>query len=498
MKLSELCKNIEYICIQGEMSKEIEGIAYDSRKVGEHFLFVCLVGALCDGHRYIADAVRNGAEVIVLEELCMCDVPDNITVIQMKSTRRGLALLSANFFGNPAECLTTIGITGTKGKTTISYMIKSILEEAGEKVGLIGTLGALVASEKVPVKNTTPESYEIQRLLRRMVDSGCRYAVMEVSSQGLKQHRVEGICFDYGIFTNLSPDHISPAEHASFQEYLECKRKLFGQCRTGIINIDDPYWKKITENHTCKIRTYSLSKQADLEAVAVEYLKEEGKLGMQFVTDGCVTDFVQVHIPGRFSVHNALAAMLVCHLSDIGNEEILSGISKAFIRGRAELASVSEDFAVVIDYAHNELSTKSILDALLEYKPRKLFCLFGCGGNRPKLRRFAMGKTAGELADLCILTCDNPRDEELCEINADIKEGLAQAKHSRYIEIYDREKAIHYCLEHAPRGSIVALLGKGHEDYQEIRGIKHHFDEREILAEWKEKREVEPGNCTAF
>lgn len=418
MKLSELCKNIEYICIQGEMSKEIEGIAYDSRKAKEHFLFVCLVGALCDGHQYIADAVRNGADVIVLEELGMCNVPDNITVIQMKSTRKGLALLSANFFGNPAEHLTTIGITGTKGKTTISYMIKGILEEAGEKVGVIGTLGAVVGSAQIPVKNTTPESYELQRILRTMVDNGCRYAVVEVSSQGLKQHRVEGICFDYGIFTNLSLDHISPTEHATFQEYLECKRKLFRQCMTGIINIDDNYWKMVTENRSCRILTYSASKQADLEALAIEYLKEEGKIGMKFITDGCMEDFVQVFIPGKFSVYNALAAMLVCHVLGISSKKILTGIARTSVQGRSELVEVSDDFTVVIDYAHNEISTKSILNALLEYRPRKLICLFGCGGNRPRLRRTAMGKVAGQLSDVCIITCDNPRNEELCQINA--------------------------------------------------------------------------------
>ena len=486
MKLFELCQNTEYTCLQGKLTREVAGIAYDSRKAEAHFLFVCLVGGQSDGHRYISDAIKNGADVIVTERIPEEKLPETITVLQMKSTRKGLAQLSAAFFGYPAKRLTTIGITGTKGKTTTSFMIKSMLEQAGKKVGLIGTLGAFIGETAVPQKNTTPESWEIQRLLRAMADEGCEYAVMEVSSQGLKQHRTDAITFDYGIFTNLSPDHIGPLEHESFEEYILCKSRLFSQCKTGIVNADDCYRTEVTKGHTCDIVSYSILTQSNLKAEAVDYLDEEDGLGMHFTTCGCLTVYAKVFIPGTFSVYNALAAMLCCHLCGVRKEAILPGLSRAKVCGRAELVTVSKDFSVVIDYAHNEASTDGILEALQKYRPNRLICLFGCGGNRPKIRRFAMGEAAGRRADLCVLTCDNPRDEALCDINTDIKEGLFSVKHSRYIEIDDREKAIYYCLDHAQKGDIIVLLGKGHETYQEIKGVKYHFDEREVLAKWKE------------
>lgn len=483
MKLQKLCEKVEYDCLQGSMDVEIKDVIYDSRKLEKDTVFVCMIGAKTDGHNYIPDAVEKEAAAIVVEkEIDLSKIPDSITVIRVKSARKALAYMSAAYFDYPAKELVTIGLTGTKGKTTTTYMIKGVLEQAGKKTGLIGTIGSLAGDKKLPSKNTTPESYELHRLFREMVKQGCEYVVMEVSSQGLKLDRTAGIEFDYGVFTNLSPDHIGPAEHASFEEYLECKSLLFRQCKCGIINIDDEHAKEILKGHTCEVKTFSTLKDADLKADQIGFLKENGKLGMHFSVSGCMTDEVKVHIPGRFSVYNAMVTMLVCHLAGIADEAILEALEKVQVKGRVEMLPVSDKFSLIIDYAHNEVSTRSVLTTLLEYHPNRLICVYGGGGNRSKLRRYDMGEVTGELADLCVLTCDNPRDEEIKDINNDIKIGLAKSG-GTYVEIDDRKEAIRYCIENAKEGDMIVLLGKGHEDYQEIKGVKYHFDEREAVAE---------------
>ena len=442
-----------------------------------------MVGAVTDGHKYIPDAVEKGASVIVLErEEEAAQIPENITVLKVASARLALALMSAALFDHPARKLVTIGLTGTKGKTTTTYMIKKVLEMAGKKVGLIGTIGAMIGEEHLPSKNTTPESYELHRMFAAMVEAGCEYVVMEVSSQGLKLDRTAGILFDYGIFTNLSPDHIGPAEHASFEEYMECKSLLFRQCRIGIVNADDEHVDGILKGHTCEVKTFSAEREADLMASDIGFINEDGKLGMHFKVSGCMDCQAKVHIPGRFSVYNSMVTMLVCHLAGISDEAILEGLSKVQVKGRVEMLPVSKDYTLIIDYAHNEVSTRSVLTTLMEYHPKRLICVYGGGGNRSKLRRYDMGEVTGEMADLCVLTCDNPRDEEIRDINNDIKVGLARSN-GKYIEIDDRKEAIAYCMKNAKPGDMIVLLGKGHEDYQEIKGVKYHFDEREAVAE---------------
>ena len=458
-------------------------IIYDSRKIAPETMFVCMVGAVTDGHKYIPDAVEKGASVIVLErEEEAAQIPENITVLKVASARLALALMSAALFDHPARKLVTIGLTGTKGKTTTTYMIKKVLEMAGKKVGLIGTIGAMIGEEHLPSKNTTPESYELHRMFAAMVEAGCEYVVMEVSSQGLKLDRTAGVLFDYGIFTNLSPDHIGPAEHASFEEYMECKSLLFRQCRIGIVNADDEHVEGILKGHTCEVKTFSAEKEADLMASDIGFINEDGKLGMHFKVSGCMDCQAKVHIPGRFSVYNSMETMLVCHLAGISDEAILEGLSKVQVKGRVEMLPVSKDYTLIIDYAHNEVSTRSVLTTLMEYHPKRLICVYGGGGNRSKLRRYDMGEVTGEMADLCVLTCDNPRDEEIRDINNDIKVGLARSN-GKYIEIDDRKEAIAYCMKNAKPGDMIVLLGKGHEDYQEIKGVKYHFDEREAVAE---------------
>lgn len=483
MKLSKICEEIEYTLLQGSFETEVRDIIYDSRKIAPETMFVCMVGAVTDGHKYIPDAVEKEASVIVLEkEEEAAQIPENITVLKVESARLALALMSAALFDHPARKLVTIGLTGTKGKTTTTYMIKKVLEMAGKKVGLIGTIGAMIGEEHLPSKNTTPESYELHRMFAAMVEAGCEYVVMEVSSQGLKLDRTAGILFDYGIFTNLSPDHIGPAEHASFEEYMECKSLLFRQCRIGIVNADDEHVDGILKGHTCEVKTFSAEREADLMASDIGFINEDGKLGMHFKVSGCMDCQAKVHIPGRFSVYNSMVTMLVCHLAGISDEAILEGLSKVQVKGRVEMLPVSKDYTLIIDYAHNEVSTRSVLTTLMEYHPKRLICVYGGGGNRSKLRRYDMGEVTGEMADLCVLTCDNPRDEEIRDINNDIKVGLARSN-GKYIEIDDRKEAIAYCMKNAKPGDMIVLLGKGHEDYQEIKGVKYHFDEREAVAE---------------
>ncbi len=483
MKLRKICEEIEYTLLQGSLETEVRDIIYDSRKIAPETMFVCMVGAVTDGHKYIPDAVEKEASVIVLEkEEEAAQIPENITVLKVESARLALALMSAALFDHPARKLVTIGLTGTKGKTTTTYMIKKVLEMAGKKVGLIGTIGAMIGEEHLPSKNTTPESYELHRMFAAMVEAGCEYVVMEVSSQGLKLDRTAGILFDYGIFTNLSPDHIGPAEHASFEEYMECKSLLFRQCRIGIVNADDEHVDGILKGHTCEVKTFSAEREADLMASDIGFINEDGKLGMHFKVSGCMDCQAKVHIPGRFSVYNSMVTMLVCHLAGISDEAILEGLSKVQVKGRVEMLPVSKDYTLIIDYAHNEVSTRSVLTTLMEYHPKRLICVYGGGGNRSKLRRYDMGEVTGEMADLCVLTCDNPRDEEIRDINNDIKVGLARSN-GKYIEIDDRKEAIAYCMKNAKPGDMIVLLGKGHEDYQEIKGVKYHFDEREAVAE---------------
>lgn len=483
MKLRKICEEIEYTLLQGSLETEVRDIIYDSRKIAPETMFVCMVGAVTDGHKYIPDAVEKEASVIVLEkEEEAAQIPENITVLKVESARLALALMSAALFDHPARKLVTIGLTGTKGKTTTTYMIKKVLEMAGKKVGLIGTIGAMVGEEHLSSKNTTPESYELHRMFAAMVEAGCEYVVMEVSSQGLKLDRTAGILFDYGIFTNLSPDHIGPAEHASFEEYMECKSLLFRQCKIGVVNADDEHVDGILKGHTCEVKTFSAEKEADLMASDIGFINEDGKLGMHFKVTGCMDCQAKVHIPGRFSVYNSMVTMLVCHLAGISDEAILEGLSRVQVKGRVEMLPVSKDYTLIIDYAHNEVSTRSVLTTLMEYHPKRLICVYGGGGNRSKLRRYDMGEVTGEMADLCVLTCDNPRDEEIRDINNDIKVGLARSN-GKYIEIDDRKEAIAYCMKNAKPGDMIVLLGKGHEDYQEIKGVKYHFDEREAVAE---------------
>ena len=315
-----------------------------------------------------------------------------------------------------------------------------------------------------------------------MVDEGCKAVVMEVSSQGLKLDRTAGIVFDIGVFTNLEPDHIGPNEHASFEEYLECKAKLFKQCKTGIVNADDKHTADILRDSVCSVEKYGISEDADIKASDIKLFHERGKIGLTYKCSGLVNMDVELSLPGMFSVYNSLRAIAVTRHFNVDNAIVENVLKDVKVKGRIELVPVSDKFTLMIDYAHNAMSLESILKTLKEYNPHRLVCLFGCGGNRAKSRRYEMGEVSSRLADLTVVTSDNPRDEEPMDIINDILQGVHKAD-GEYVTIPDRKEAIRYCMENAKDGDIIVLAGKGHEDYQEIKGVKHHMDERELIAD---------------
>lgn len=482
MNAKQLLEKLEYTCVQGSLEKEITAVVYDSRKVKENSLFICIEGANFDGHSAAGEAVQKGATVLVTSKPVEVDEKENVTIIRVENTRYAMAFISAAWFQNPADKLKVIGITGTKGKTTTTYLVKSILENAGVKTGLIGTIETIIGKSHIPALNTTPESYVLQETFAKMVEEGCEAVVMEVSSQGLMLHRTQGFVFDYGIFTNLEPDHIGPNEHKSFEEYMMCKGLLFKQCKVGIVNSDDSHWKQVTKDAVCQLETYGFGGEADLQATDMQLVKEKGQIGVSFHVKGLMDMEVMVASPGRFSVYNALTAIAICRHFKVSEENIKKALLNAKVKGRIELVKMSDDYTVMIDYAHNAMALESLLSTLKEYEPNRLVCLFGCGGNRSRLRRFEMGEVSGRLADFTIITSDNPRFEKPEEIMADIVCGIKKTE-GKYIEICDRREAISYAVKNAMPGDIIVLAGKGHEDYQEIEGVHFPMDERVILAD---------------
>ena len=497
MKLKELLEDIEYKAYKGDseatgadLDADISAVVNDNRKITEGCLFICIEGANFDGHSAAKEASEKGACAIVVQKDVELPEDSKTVVVKVENTRYAMAFISAAWFDHPAESIKTIGITGTKGKTTTTYLIKSMLENAGHKCGLIGTIEVIIGDEHIHSENTTPESYDLQQYMRRMVDAGCDCVVMEVSSQGLMLHRSQGFIYDIGVFTNIEPDHIGPNEHKDFEDYMHCKGLLFKQCKVGIANADDPRMEDVLEGHTCDLTTYGFAEDADLRAINLAYIHKPGELGVLFDTCGCVEIHAEVPTPGRFSVYNALCAIDVARILGADNHEITEALKKARVKGRIEMVKVSDDFTLMIDYAHNAMALKSLLSTIRDYHPNRLISVFGCGGNRSKLRRFEMGEVSGKLADLTIITSDNPRFEEPMDIIKDIETGMKKTD-GEYIMIEDRKEAIRYAIEHGEHGDIIVLAGKGHEDYQEIKGVKYPMDERvlikEILDEIKNK-----------
>ena len=481
MLFEQLLEKLNYELINGDVRIRVKELVFDSRNVQKDDVFVCIKGAVSDGHRYIKDVANKGAAaIIVQDDIEITKELKDITIVKIEDTRKALAYMSAAFFGYPANELYTVGITGTKGKTTTTYMVREILEASGIKTGLIGTIQTIIGDEIIPSKNTTPESYMVQKYFRQMVDKGINCVVMEVSSQALMLHRTAGIDFDLGVFTNLSPDHIGPNEHSSFENYAECKAILFKQCETGIFNCDSEHFEDMKKGHTCKLSTYGINNDADIKAENIEYHRKDGVIYTEFDVKGSELGHIVLKLPGEFSVYNALCAIAITEHFNLDKDKVLQALLDAKVPGRVEIVPVSEDFTVMIDYAHNAMSLKSILSTVKEYEPERIVTIFGCGGNRSRDRRFDMGEISGKMSDFTIVTSDNPRDEEPMDIMKDIETGINKTG-GLYTLIEDRQEAVRYGILNAKKGDIIIVAGKGHEDYQEIKGVRYHMTDRELI-----------------
>ncbi len=475
MKLKELLVHIDVLGMSADPETEITGVSYDSRQTQPGDLFVAVRGFESDGHRFIPKAMERGAAAV------LCEVPpeDGTPYVQTGDCRLGLALASRDFFGNPAGEMTVIGITGTSGKTTSSYLLKHLLEsKLDAKVGLIGTNGNWIGDEYLHTEHTTPESYELHRLFRRMADAGCTHVVMEVSSHSLTLERVAGITFDVGLYTNLSQDHLD--FHKDMADYAAAKRKLFSQCRVGCLNADDSWTPFMLEGAKCPCTTFSAQRNdADLAAKDVRLSAS----GVRFAAVcGGRLALTKLAIPGLFNVYNALGVMAVGLALGIPLEECADAMGSAKgVKGRMELVPGPEGVAVLIDYAHKPDALEKALKTLRPVTKGRLIVLFGCGGDRDRLKRPIMGRVAAELADLCVVTSDNPRTEDPQAIIDEILTGMKNSPTAVQV-ICDREAAIVWTLDRALPGDVILLAGKGHEDYQVVGKEKRHMDEREIVA----------------
>lgn len=481
MKLTNLFEEIEFELIQGDLNVEIEHLAYHSKRVKDQSLFISMNGAYQNGNLYIHEAIKNGAIAIVYEGYI--DPIEDIIMIQVKDARRCLALLSCCFFKYPARQLTVVGITGTKGKTTTALMLYETLKNAKKSVGLIGTNGVCINEQIYDVENTTPESYEIQYYLKKMVDLNFQYVIIEVTSIGMMRHRVDGIVFDIGCFTNLSPDHIGENEHKSFDEYKYYKMELLRRSRMSFIHKDDFYVEEMIHSAMNNIRLYSVSRIVDQPVNHVQYIQKEG-MKMSFLYQ---QHLFTIPMPGRFNVLNALLCIAIAENIGVDLEIIQSTLENIHIEGRSEYIETYPGVNVFIDFAHNALSMEKILTTMSRYQPTRLITVFGCGGNRDRQRRYMMGKISGQYASMSIITSDNSRFEQTSSIMADIIKGVNESN-GQYIAIIDRQKAIEYALEQAKKGDMILILGKGHEKFQEINGEKKEFIEKQIILDYVKRQ----------
>lgn len=476
MRLADVMKDIDYNIVKGDINVEIKGICYDSRNSKDGSMFVAIKGFKVDGTNFINDAIKLGANVIVLDQ--DITVSDDVTVVKVNDSRKALAKIAANYYGNPSKQLFLIGVTGTNGKTSVTYMIKSILESQNNKVGLIGTIHNMIGDKVFQSEHTTPESLDLQRYLRLMVDEGVKYVVMEVSSHSLALDRVDECDFDIAVFTNLTQDHLD--FHKTMENYANAKAKLFRMAKTAcIINIDDDYSSLMIENSNAKVVTYGIKDYAYIMAKDIKNSLKGAKYKVQIEDK---REDIVLKIPGLFSVYNSLAAISVAFILGIPLQSVKMSLSKIQVKGRFEVLDIDKPYYVVIDYAHTPDGIENLMKVFDEYEVGKKILLFGCGGDRDKGKRPIMGEIAGEYADYAIITSDNPRTEDPMTIINEIEEGIKKTN-CPYTIIENRKEAIRYALSIAKENDVVILAGKGHETYQILKDKVIHFDEREIVRD---------------
>ena len=481
MKLDLVLEGVKFKLLKGSLDTVIKDIIYDSRQVIKNSAFICLKGIDTDGHKYINEAIKKGANTIILED--EIDIKEDVTVIKLDNTRESLGYLSSNFFNHPEDKLIKIGITGTKGKTTISWMLKKVLESQNEKVGVIGTIGTYINNKKYANKNTTPESYELEKYMSIMVKEKVKYLIMEVSSIALKVGRVNTIFFDYAIFTNLSIDHVGPREHPSYEDYTLSKAKLFKKTKVGILNIDDDAYKQMIKDTTCEIITYGKNKDANIQISDIIAINQKEFLGTRFNLSGAIKGTYEVSSPGDFSAYNTTSVIILLHILNIDLENVEYVLKNFSVPGRCEIFNIRNG-KVIIDFAHNKLSFESILTAMKDYPHNRIITVFGCGGGRNYDRHFELGEASGKFADLSIISTDNPEYDDLDVICNDIKDGVLSVG-GNYKIIKDRKEAIDYAISIMEDNDLILLLGKGAEDYQTINGKTTHFSEKEIINNYR-------------
>lgn len=484
MELKSILSGLEGLKVRGNLDVNVKAIKNNSKTIEENDMFVAIKGFDDDGHKHIKEAIENGAKVILAEEdkidkNIIKEIPEDIVLILTKDTRYALAIVACNFYKNPSKKMKLIGVTGTKGKTTTTYMIRDILEKHGIKVGLIGTVASYVGDRKIADnENTTPESLKLQEIFSKMLEEKCEAVIMEVSSQSLKLERVAGCDFDIGVFTNFAEDHISSKEHPDMEDYFNSKVKLFKMCKKGFINADDVHSimlpKLVPE---CQFTSYGIDNHCDLLAKDITVTNQYADFKVKI---GDKNERVKVSIPGRFSVYNSLAAIAVAMQFGCNSEEIKGALENIRVPGRSELVDNKLGLTIMIDYAHTPESLEKILSAVKIYTKGRVISVFGCGGDRDKNKRPMMGEVSGRVADYTIITSDNPRTENPEEIVKDIEEGIKKTN-GKYECIVDRKEAIRKAIKMANKRDMIVLAGKGHEQYQEINKERYPFDESEIV-----------------
>ncbi len=480
MQIKTLLERLDYTLLQGSLEGTISGLSHDSRHVSPGDAFLCIAGARFDAHDVVEEVAAMGASLLIVEK----EIPvlaGDVTVVKVESTRLAAPLLACAYYGYPAERLTLIGITGSKGKTTTTHMLAEMLRAQGYETGTIGTNGAIFGDQLFELNNSTPDPMEMQMYLSMMVQHGCTHAVIEVSSQGMKQHRADGFEFDCGIWTNISEgDHIGGAEHKDFAEYLACKAMLIQHCKKGFVFRDDPHTDALMKHITVPVRFYGFHEDSDCIISHVEKIFENQTPGFSFSTKGDFCGTYTVHLPGMFNVANAMAA--ICAAKELGvcDEAINQALGHLNIKGRIDMVYRGEKFSVCVDFAHNGYSTRSHLAALREFRPKRIVCVFGADGNRSKSRRYEMGEASGLLADFSIITAGHNRYEPFAQILADIQKGIDKTN-GAYIVIPDRKEAIRYAIEHSQEGDLITIIGLGHETYQEENGVKYPHSDTEFV-----------------